>query len=170
MRAGIAVWLAGIVLASAQTVQSPAFREPPPFRSRIEVIGVTATVRDAAGRLAADLPREAFQIFDDGEPQTVTQFTRERVPISLGVLLDVSDSMYGQRIVEARAAVKRFLFDLLDPGDEYFILAFNHRPRVLTGWTNQPDVVTRAPETLRPNGGPAADDRVPPPLPPAARG
>ena len=106
------------------------------------------------------LPRESFEVYEDGEPQTVTQFTRERVPISLGVLVDVSDSMFGQRIQDARAAVDRFLFELLDPGDEFFILAFNHQPHVLTGWTSAPEVVRRALDGLRPSGGTAAYDAV----------
>ena len=72
------------------------------------------------------LPREAFEIFEDGEPQAITQFTNERVPVGLGVLLDTSDSMFGRRIVDARAAVERFLFELLDPDDEFFVMAFNH--------------------------------------------
>jgi len=131
-----------------------------PFRSGIEITGITATVRDAAGRLVADLPRDAFEVYEDGERQTVTQFTRDRVPISLGVLVDISDSMFGRRIQDARAAVDRFLFDLLDPGDEFFILAFNHRPHVLTRWTNAPDVVRRALDGLRPSGGTAAYDAV----------
>jgi VWFA-related protein len=131
-----------------------------PFRSGIEITSVTVTVRDGGGRLVADLPRESFAVYEDGELQTVTQFTRERVPISLGVLLDISDSMYGQRIEDARTAVNRFLFELLDPADEFLILAFNHQPHALTGWTSAPDVVRRALEGLRPSGGTAAYDAV----------
>ena len=81
------------------------------LRSGVDVVAVTATVLDAEGRLATGLPREAFEVFEDGEPQTITQFTNERVPVGLGVLLDMSDSMFGRRIVDARAAVERFLFE-----------------------------------------------------------
>ena len=131
-----------------------------PFRSGIEITSVTATVRDGTGRLVTDLTRESFDVYEDGEPQAVTQFTRERVPIGVGVLLDISDSMYGQRIKDARAAVERFLFELLDPGDEFFLLAFNHQPQPLTAWTSAPDVVRKALEGLRPSGGTAAYDAV----------
>jgi len=75
-------------------------------------------------------------VYEDGYPQKVTQFTRERVPVSLGVLLDTSDSMFGQRIKEARAAVEHFLFDLLHDDDEYCVLSFNHEPHIMSGWTN----------------------------------
>ena len=149
------------VLAAARPgAQDRPLRDPHPFRSGIEITSITATVRDAAGRLVTDLPRDAFEVYEDGERQTISQFTRERVPISLGVLLDVSDSMFGRRIQDARGAVDRFLFELLDPGDEFFILAFNHRPHILTRWTNAPDVVRRALDALRPSGGTAAYDAV----------
>ena len=99
----------------------------------------------------------------------VTQFTRERVPVGVGVLLDISDSMYGKRIEEARAAVDRFLLELLDPADEFFVLAFNHEPHILTGWTNTPAVVRRSLESLRPSGGTAAYDAVVAAMPLVAR-
>jgi len=139
------------------------------LKSGIEVISVAATVRDAEGRLVTGLDRDAFDVYEDGERQTVTQFTRERVPIGLGVLLDISDSMYGKRIQDARTAVNRFLFELLDPSDEFFILAFNHEPRIITTWTNSPDVVRTALDGLRPFGGTAAYDAVIASLPLIAR-
>src|SRR5581483_6220215 len=107
-----------------------------------------------------DLPRDAFAVFEDGEPQTVTQFTRERVPIGLGVLLDTSDSMFGRRLQDARAAVDRFLFELLTPDDEFFVFAFNHRPRPLTGWTRSQDEVQRALRNVQPFGGTALYDTI----------
>ena len=149
--------------------QDPAIRDNRLLKSGIEVISVTATVRDKGGGLVTGLPREAFEIFEDGERQAVTQFTRERVPVGVGVLLDISDSMYGRRIEEARAAVDRFLLELLDPGDEFFVLAFNHQPHILTGWTNTPTVVRRSMETLRPSGGTAAYDAVIAAMPLVAR-
>ncbi|PYR59494.1 MAG: hypothetical protein DMF91_14715 [Acidobacteria bacterium] len=156
-------WLSYVVALAAAIAPGAAgqtLADKRPFRSGIEITSVTATVRDGAGRLVPDLPRESFDVYEDGELQTVTQFAGDRVPISLGVLLDVSDSMYGQRIQDARAAVNRFLFDLLDPADEFFVLAFNHQPHPLTGWTQSPDVVRRALDALRPSGGTAAYDAV----------
>ena len=131
-----------------------------PFTSGVEVVRITATVRDEDGGLVRNLPRDAFEVFEDGVEQPITQFTSERVPVSLGVLLDISDSMYGNRIVEARAAIDRFLFELLDHSDEFFILAFNHAPHVLTTWTNNPAVVRRALDGIKPSGGTAEYDAV----------
>ena len=147
--------------ASDPAAQSPSLlRADPPFRSGIEITSITATVTDAEGHLVTSLPREAFEVFEDGERQTVTQFTRERVPIGLGLLLDVSDSMFGKRIQDARAASDRFLFELLDPADEFFVLAFNHRPKTLTGWTRVQSEVQRALAGIQPSGGTALYDAI----------
>lgn len=130
------------------------------FRSGVELISVNATVTNADGHLVTGLPRESFELYEDGVRQTITQFSNERVPVGLGLLLDVSDSMFGRRIQDARMAVERFLIDLLTPDDEFFIVAFNHRPRVLTGWTREPDTVRRALNGLRPSGGTAVYDAI----------
>jgi Ca-activated chloride channel family protein len=157
--------LATAALTAAVAAQDQVVRDGRLFRTGIEITSLTVTVRDAQGRLVTGLGREAFEVHEDGELQQVTQFTSERVPISLGVLLDSSDSMFGQRIKDARAAVERFLFELLDAGDEYFVVSFNHRPHVLTRWTSTPDVMRHALEGLRPTGGTAAYDAIDASLP-----
>jgi len=151
---------AALLAAPAQQSAQPPVRDDKPFTSGVEITSVTATVTDKDGHLVHDLPREAFEIYEDGAKQTITQFTRDRVPVGLGVLLDISDSMYGQRIQDARAAVDRFLFDLLDPADEFFLIAFNHAPKPLTGWTRDQTDVQRALAGLRPSGGTAIYDAI----------
>jgi VWFA-related protein len=159
-RAVLALFAAFSAAGSLTLAQQPRIRDPHTFRTGIDVTGITVTVRDADGHLVSDLPQDAFEVFDDGERQQVTQFTRERVPVSLGVLLDISDSMFGRRIADARLAVDHFLLEELDHDDEFFILAFNHRAHVLTQWTQTPTVVRDALDSLKPNGGTAVYDAV----------
>jgi Ca-activated chloride channel family protein len=130
------------------------------FRTTIDTVQVNITVTDANGRLVTGLSRDDFEIFENGERQTVTVFTDERVPISLGVLLDSSDSMRGQRIVDARAAVDRFVSTLLETGDEAFVAAFNHRPRLSGQWTQPPAVLAGALNAVYPSGSTAIYDAV----------
>jgi Ca-activated chloride channel family protein len=130
------------------------------FRSRVDVVQVTVSVTDANGRLITGLKKEDFQIWEDGEEQEVTQFTDQRVPVSLGVLLDASDSMRGQPIVDARAALDHFVGDLLDPEDEAFVATFNHLPRLAALWSRPPAVVARALDGIQPSGGTAIYDAL----------
>ena len=148
----------GVLVAQPPSIQ----RAPRPLRTSIELTAVTVTVRDADGRLVPDLPGDAFTVFEDGEPQPITQFTHDRVPVGLGLLLDVSDSMFGQRIRDARAAVERFLLESLAQDDALFVMTFNHAPRLLTPWTTPAEAATvRAGlDTIRPSGGTAIYDAV----------
>jgi Ca-activated chloride channel homolog len=164
MRPGLVLGPALVVLTVAAAVgvvaQGQLPRDPHVYRSGVDLTGINATVRDADGHLVTGLSREDFEVYEDGDPQVITQFSSERVPVSLGVLLDTSDSMFGRRIKDARAAVERFLFDLLDAEDEYFVMTFNHRPHLLTSWTSVPDVVRLALNGVKPAGGTAAYDAV----------
>ena len=163
-RALLAVFLMGLAAVVALHGQVPLDRQLPRdsrvLRSGVDIVIVTATVVDAEGRLVTGLPRDAFDVFEDGDRQAITQFTHERVPIGLGLLLDVSDSMFGRRIVDARAAVERFLFELLSKEDEFFVMAFNHAPHLLTRWTTAADVVRHALDQVRPSGGTAMYDAL----------
>jgi Ca-activated chloride channel family protein len=127
----------------APPARPPAASAPDrPFKSSVDVVSITATVVDANGGYVSGLTRDDFEVFEDGQPQPLTHFTGDRVPVSLGLLLDVSDTMVGQRLKDARAAVSAFLFELLAPEDEFFVIAFNHAPRTLVEWSHTPDQVT----------------------------
>ena len=130
------------------------------FRASVDLVQVTATVRDSTGRLVGDLRREDFEVFEDGKPQVVSQFQSGRVPVSLGVLLDVSESMYGQRISDASFALDRFLVDLLEPTDEAFLAIFNHDPTLHEGWTLDPATLGGRFAEVRPYGATAIYDAM----------
>ena len=158
-RPALASAIAALV-AARLLAQQPPVTDHRLFQSGIEITSITATVTDREGHPVTGLPRDAFEVYEDGILQTITQFTRERVPIGLGVLLDCSDSMYGKRMEDARGAVERFLFELLAPTDEFFLMAFNHRPRPLTGWTREQGDVRHALAGIRPSGGTAIYDTI----------
>ena len=73
-----------------------------------ELVTTAVTVRDAEGRLVTNLEKGDFIVEEDGVAQPITQFTKERVPISLSLALDVSDSMRGQRMTDARTRPRAF--------------------------------------------------------------
>lgn len=145
---------------SAFEILRPSLAAQAPFRSAIQTVLVTVTVIDSSGRLITGLTKNDFEVYEDGQAQPVTQFSDERVPVSLGVLLDASDSMRGQSIVDARIAVDRFVGDLLQPEDEAFVAAFNHRPRLMAPWTRPPSTLRSHLEALRPTGGTAMYDAL----------
>jgi Ca-activated chloride channel family protein len=131
-----------------------------PFRSGIETVTVTVTVVDASNRLITGLARDDFQVSENGLSQPITHFSDQRVPVSLGVLLDVSDSMSGEPIVDARGAFDRFVGDLLQPEDEAFVASFNHYPRIVALWTRPAFSLKGRLDRVRPTGGTAIYDAL----------
>src|SRR5687768_8564262 len=130
------------------------------FRARLDLVQISLTVTDVSGRIITGLTRSDFQVWEDGVEQEVTQFTDERVPVSLGVLLDASDSMRGRPIVDAREALDRFVGELLFSDDQVFVATFNHLPRLAARWKRPPRTLANVLQGLQPSGGTAIYDAL----------
>jgi VWFA-related protein len=130
------------------------------FRAASELVTTAVTVRDAEGRLVTTLEQQDFIVEEDGVPQPITQFTKERVPVSLSLTLDISDSMRGQRMVDARAALAHFLDRLLAPEDEAALVGFNHEARLFAAWTTDRAGVRARLDEITPSGGTALYDAI----------
>ena len=162
-----AVALAGVsVLAQAPTPAGDDAR----FRSGVDLVNVTATVTDELGRFVPGLTERDFRVFEDGEPQSITNFSNQRVPVSLGILLDTSGSMTSEKMSSARQAINRMVFDLLGPMDEFFFMQFASVPDLLQGWTNDRAAIGRALSGASASGGTAMYDAIARAIPIAADG
>jgi Ca-activated chloride channel family protein len=141
---------------SGQSKPTPGFS----FRTSVELINVTATVTDAQGRFVSGLSVDDFEVYEDGKLQKISQFDSERVPVSLGIVMDTSGSMAGEKMSSAQAAVRRFLDELLGPQDEVFLMRFDSHVSVLSNWTENRAAVSRMVGSIRPAGGTALYDAV----------
>jgi VWFA-related protein len=149
--------LVGAIALLLALVEPPVLGQS--YRSGVDLVVVTATVLDADGRLVPGLTQGDFHVFDEGVEQRILQFNAERVPVSLGLAVDVSDSMIGVRIAAARKAIDRFVLSLLDEGDEAFLMVFNHAPTVRAPWTRPRSLSGRL-DRVTPSGGTAIFDAV----------
>lgn len=140
------------------------------FRSSTDLVNVTVTVTDANGRFVPNLTRDDFVVYEDGRPQVVQQFDSDRVPVSLGIALDTSGSMAGEKIQAAQAALNKFLFDLLGKNDQVFLYRFDSQPQLIQGWTTDRGAVSRALGTAQARGGTALYDTVAEAIPLAQKG
>jgi Ca-activated chloride channel homolog len=140
------------------------------FKSGVELINVTATVSDPSGRFVSGLQQDDFIVYEDNKPVDVTHFSAERVPVSLGIALDTSGSMAGNKIQAAQDALDRFLYELLDKNDEIFLYRFSNVPMLLQGWTRDRQLLSRALGRITPNGGTAMYDAVADAVPLAQQG
>lgn len=154
----------------AANAQNPPAGQGFTFHTSVDLINVTATVTDATGQFVRGLKQDDFTLYEDGKPQPISQFEAQRVPVSLGIALDTSGSMFGERIAAAQAALNRFLFDLLGPDDEVFLYRFDSKPELVQRWTTDRASVSRALGSVHANGGTALYDCVAAALPLAESG
>jgi len=156
---GLAVAAAVVVVAGSSSVagqKDAEFR----FRSGVDLVNVTATVTDRNGRFVPGLRQEDFIVYEENELQEVTHFSNERVPVSLGIVLDTSGSMVGEKITNALTAIDRFLTKLLAPEDEIFLYKFSNFPELVQDWTSDRQRLSRAIRRINAGGGTAMYDAV----------
>src|SRR4051794_16203208 len=112
LRLAVLATLAAVAVASlgAQTsTGTPQGDDAFRFKSGVELVNVTATVTDDNGHFVPGLTKDDFVLYEDGDLQEITNFSNERVPVSLGILLDTSGSMTPEKMSSARNAIDRFI-------------------------------------------------------------
>jgi Ca-activated chloride channel family protein len=118
----------------ANSADKPEKQQPTSsLKIDVDLVLVTATVMDSLNRYVSGLEPEHFQIAEDKIEQKIEYFSAEDVPISLGVIFDVSGSMK-DKISTARQAASTFL-KTGNPDDEYFLVEFANRPEVASDFT-----------------------------------
>ncbi len=160
----------GRPLQSGQPPASDEHQQTFRFRTGVELINVTATVTDDNGRFVPNLRQDDFRVYQDDELQPITHFNSERVPVSLGIVLDISGSMDGEKMIAARDALERFLSQLLEPDDEVFLYSFDSVPTRVEGWTTDKRRVSLDLRRLEPRGGTAMYDAIAEAIPLAQTG
>lgn len=133
--------LAAPLRAAAQTAPAPASAAPQPpsahpkiptpitvrggtfvFRTTVNEVVLNVTVVDHKQRLVTTLTEPDFSVYEDGVQQKISSFRHEDVPVSLGILIDNSGSMYDKRDAVNQAALD--LVRASNPQDETFIVNF----------------------------------------------
>src|SRR5579864_353337 len=108
-----------------------------PLRSETQITLVGASVTDPLGRLVTGLEQQHFRVFEDGVEQEIVRFSSEDVPVSIGVIFDMSGSM-ADKIDKSRQAAVQF-FRTANPQDEFFLVDFNDRAQLISPFTPSVD-------------------------------
>ncbi len=152
----IAVVLLALASVSPLAQQQDGFR----FKSGVELINVTATVTDRAGRFAGRLTKDDFVVYEDNKLVEVTHFNADRTPVSLGIVVDTSGSMVGEKWSAAVNSIDRFFRMMNDELDEFFLYRFSANADLVLDWTNDRDRLATMVGRIHPNGGTAMYDAV----------
>jgi VWFA-related protein len=123
----ITVVALSLCLPSLGPAQLVAGRQQPPvatFKSGVDLVRVTAVVRDRKGRFVKNLTANDFLVLDSGVARPITDFRHDLGGISVALLFDVSGSMH-QRMQDARDAANHVVSWLEVDSDESAVFTFD---------------------------------------------
>jgi Ca-activated chloride channel family protein len=105
----------------------------------VDMVVVHTTVINKSGQFISGLKKEDFKVTEDGVVQTITSFSQEDVPVSLGIAIDISGSMRGkfESVIKAALAFMR----ASNPEDEVFLTGFNEEVELIEDFTNDVDLI-----------------------------
>ncbi len=155
----VLVLLAMLAVAGlAISQQRPAAPKPAPaeeadvvIRGGVNLVNVLATVRGKNGALLGNLQQSDFKVFEEGKEQEIRYFAREsNLPLTIGMLIDVSGSMDGLIPAEQRAGSK-FFEQVLRNDDLAFIISFGKDSELLQDSTNSLRLLERGLSELKLN-------------------
>ena len=144
-----------VVLGTLHTAkaQQPAGTPAPPSSQSHETPGsvtLTVTVTADRGLYVDGLEKSHFTVLDNKTPLEITHFSAEDEPVSVGIILDASQSMAGRgNMRRLRDEVAEFI-RRGNAENEYFLLAFNERPQLLVDWTRGGQAILDQIESIKP--------------------
>jgi VWFA-related protein len=148
----LAAAIATLIPAPALADRQDAVRTT--FRSAIDVVSVSAVVRDRKGRFVGNLEQKDFFVSEGGEPRQILDFRAQSDgPVKIALLFDISGSMrLGTKAADARQAA-RHLFSAMGPTDEAAVFAFDTRLDRVAGFTSEIKLLSEALERVEPPYG-----------------
>jgi Ca-activated chloride channel family protein len=150
----VGAWL-GTTALSGQEPQSPPVAT---FKAGVDLVRISAVVRDHKGRFVQDLSARDFEILDAGQRRPIADFRRDFTGVSIALLFDVSGSMEA-RLVNAREAASHVL-SWLDDRDEVAIYTFDTRLDEMTPFTVGLRALPPSLDSLLPFGATSLNDAI----------
>jgi VWFA-related protein len=138
-------WLLLLLLVLGTTLQASQFQ----IEVDVDLVNVNFSATDRSGRMITGLTVEDFKVEEDGKPQRITQFARERqLPLTLGLLVDISPSVVPV-LEEERRTASAFLQSILGPRDLAMVISFNRDITLVQDFTEDTGRLTAAVRDLR---------------------
>jgi VWFA-related protein len=121
-------------------------------------VRLNATVLDQSGKSILTLAKDDFHVYEDGVPQAIAGFRHEDLPVSIGLLIDSSGSMYDKRSAVEQAALN--LIKLSNKEDEAFVVDFSWEAFIDQDFTNDIDKLRQGLNYVKSSGGTAVYDAL----------
>jgi VWFA-related protein len=128
------------------------------FKKEVEEVVLHATVVDDKQHLITNLEKNAFTVYENNQPQTVTSFRHEDIPVAMGIVIDNSGSMREKREKVNKAAIN--LVRSSNSEDQVFVVNFNDEYFLDQDFTGNIKKLNEALEKVEARGGTALYDAI----------
>jgi Ca-activated chloride channel family protein len=134
-------------------------QKTPVFKSGVDLVRISAVVRDRKGRFVQDLSARDFEVIDGGQHRKITDFRNDLTGVSVALLFDVSGSMQS-KLPSAREAAEHVLSWMSADKDEAAIFTFDTRLDEVTPFTAGLKTLPTAIEDITPFGATSLHDAI----------
>src|SRR5713101_2068451 len=126
----------------------------------VSLVTVLVSVLDEHNRPAPDLPREAFQLFDESNEQKIDIFEPETSqPLDLALMIDASLSAHKEITFEQEAAA-HFIRQVLRTGDRLAVFSFDENVTQVAAFSDNVPALQTAVRRIPPGAGTSIYDAV----------
>jgi len=139
--------------AQPAATQDQAASQESTIKVNVDLVNILFAVRaKKGGQLIPNLEKSDFKVYEDGKEQKIQRFSRETdLPLTLGLLIDISASQENLVDIEREAATS-FFSSVIRKKDEAFLISFGKDTNLLQDYTNSPRLLSAALRDLQPDG------------------
>ena len=141
-----------------QSENTPPQKKEEKFVIKTNMVSVTVTVSDQNRRFVTGLEKKDFEVYDDKVKQDIALFSTQDSPLTLGIVYDVSGSM--NPLSRQSFHALKGLFEYSHPDDEYFVISFSNRSKLIQDFTSVPENIINKAVFIKPKGGTALFDGI----------
>jgi len=149
--------------ATAHALQNlpPQKKDEQTISVNVDLVNVLFTVADKKGKFVAGLKQESFKVYEDGKPQSITNFSADTdLPLTIALLIDTSGSVRDRLRFEQEAAIEFFYSTLIRGKDRALVITFDSGIDLIQDYTDDPEKLAKSIRTMRAGGGTSLHDAV----------
>ncbi|MDH5405826.1 MAG: VWA domain-containing protein [Candidatus Aminicenantes bacterium] len=130
------------------------------FEVEVDLVPVYVTITDREEKLVPNLEQGDFILTEDDIPQVISHFSRENVPLSMVILIDISSSMIGARMSRAQQAAVDMVERMITGENRATVIGFDDRVYLFQDFTDSPPLLKSAINSMEADGGTALYDAI----------
>ena len=154
--------IALLLLPAEAAPQEPTSGQPDQtITIDVDLVNVLFSVSDKRGRLYTNLTKDELRVYEDGDLQTITNFSSETdLPLTVALLVDTSGSIRDKLRFEQEAAIEFFYSTLRRKTDQALLIAFDSGVDLLQDFTDNAETLAQAVRKIRAGGGTSLYDAI----------